>query len=482
MRQIRIILLLLLTWGGFFSSATLAANNLPEIGTAGASALTIEKEMQYGKAFSVMARGGLPVLDDPLLNNYVIDLGQKLVANADSVRFPFNFFIIQNNDINAAAFFGGYIKIHTGLFLYADNESQLASVVAHEIAHVTQRHLARIMESQARNNPANMAALAGALLLTLVSPEAGLAALQTTLALNLQSNINFTRTHEFEADRLGIQTMQRSGFDTREMGNFFGKLAAKYRYVSTPPQMLLTHPLPDTRVTESRARAAQYKPRNVPPSLPFQLSKARIEVRYSNMSAEASHSFFSNQLKNKSYALKEAALYGQALALMEQQKYSQADVIIDQLLAADSRNLFYVDVKTDLDIYQKRHQQAVNRLQGFYKQQPKNQVVAINLINAAMEAGDYDLAHKVLSPFLREYPNHALAWSMAIKVYQARGQLGKAYHARAEYLALHGDFKKAISELQIAIAETDAKLERARLEAKVEQYKTSQASLDALRS
>ncbi|MFO6422213.1 M48 family metalloprotease [Motilimonas sp. KMU-193] len=454
--------------------------NLPEIGTAGASALTIDKEKEYGKAFSVMLRGGLPVIDDPVLVEYISELGHNLVANADSVKFPFHFFLIKDDEINAAAFFGGYIKIHTGLFLYADNESQLASVVAHEIAHVTQRHLARMMEAQSRSNPATLAALAGSLLLTLVSPEAGMAMLQTSLAANMQASINYTRTHEFEADRIGIYTLSRSGYDPREMAGFFGKLSAQYRYASTPPQMLLTHPLPDTRVAESRSRAAQLPKVTIKPSLDFHLAKARIETRYSNRSAEGSLSHYDNQLKSQNYSVKEAALYGKALALLQLERYQDAHIIIDQLIQNDGRNLFYLDVKTDLDLAQKNYDQAIARLNTFYQQMPTNAVVAINLINAYMEQKNYQAAAKVVDSFLRQKPNNALAWSMAIQVYQGLGNLSQAYQARAEYLALHGDYKRGIRELGSALAETDNTLERARIEAKIEQFKLSQAWLEEL--
>lgn len=464
------------------TTSTFAKADLPEIGTAGASALTIEKEIQYGQAFSVMARGGLPVVNDPVLVEYINELGHILVANAESVKFPFHFFLIQDNEINAAAFFGGYVKIHTGLFLYADNESQLASVVAHEIAHVTQRHLARMMEAQSRSNPATLAALAGSVLLTLVSPEAGLAMLQTTMAASMQASINYTRTHEFEADRIGINTLSQSGFDPREMAGFFGKLSAQYRYASKPPQMLMTHPLPDTRVAESRNRASQLPKITAKPSLSYHLAKARIEVRYSAMAADASLSFFDNQLENRDYKVEAAALYGKSLALMELEKYAEAETIMDGLLMNDPRNLFYVDVKTDLDLLQNRHQPAIDRLANLYKEMPNNSVVAINLTHAYMEHKNYALASKIIEKFLRQQPDNALAWSMAIKVNQGLGDLSKAYQARAEYLALHGDYKKAINELNSASAETDNSLDRARISARIEQFMLAQTSLDELRS
>ena len=285
------------------SPVSLANNDLPEIGTVGAGALTIEKEKQYGWAFNMMANQALPIIRDPVLNHYISELGQDIVSHSDSVKLPFKFFLVEDGDINAAAFLGGNVKINTGLFLYANTESELAGVIAHEIAHITQRHLARMLEQQALSNPTSMAALAGSILLTLVSPAAGLAALSTTVAVNIQSQINYTRSHEYEADRIGIQTLANAGFDPYGMANFFGKLAEKYKYASLPPQMLSTHPLPEARLSEARLRASRLKKGNVKNSIDYHLSKARITVRFHRLTAPALINQYQSQLQNKKISI-----------------------------------------------------------------------------------------------------------------------------------------------------------------------------------
>ena len=138
-----------------FSTISPAESQLPDIGTAGVSALSVEQEVLYGKAFMRFARASLPMIDDPVLNEYINDLGLRLVSQANSVRFPFTFFLVKDDSINAAAFLGGRVKIHSGLFLHAENESELAGVLAHEISHVTQRHIARYMEDQAKRKNSN---------------------------------------------------------------------------------------------------------------------------------------------------------------------------------------------------------------------------------------------------------------------------------------------------------------------------------------
>ncbi|WP_413701961.1 M48 family metallopeptidase [Psychromonas sp. KJ10-10] len=287
------------------STNTKASDSLPEIGTVGAGALTIEKEKEYGWAFLLMANQSLPIIHDPLLNYYINNLGQNIVSHADSVKLPFHFFLIKNDEINRTAFLGGNVKIHTGLFLHAKNESELAGVVAHEVAHITQRHLARMIEQQSLSNPATLAAVAGSILLSLVSPAAGIAALNTTLAVSLQSQINYTRLHEYEADRIGISTLYNAGYDPYGMADFFSTLSDKYKYASLPPQMLSTHPLPETRLAEARLRASQLPTKKVNSDLNYQLTKARITVRFTDIEGLSAIDLYKSQIKNNKYQIKE---------------------------------------------------------------------------------------------------------------------------------------------------------------------------------
>ncbi len=206
----------------------------------------------------------------------------RLVAHANSVRTPFHFYLINNDQINAFAFFGGNVVLHSALFRYSDNESELASVMAHEISHVTQRHLARAMEDQKRNAPLTSGRRAGFNLLAMASPQAGMAALTGTLAGTQQGMISFTRQNEEEADRIGIQVLQRSGFDPQAMPMFMGKLLDESRYSTRPPEMLLTHPLPESRLADARNRANQMRPVVVQSSADFYLAKARTLGMYTN--------------------------------------------------------------------------------------------------------------------------------------------------------------------------------------------------------
>jgi len=464
----------------FLSVPIKAANDLPDIGTVGAGALTIEKEKEYGWAFRLMANQSLPIIHDPVLNQYINGLGQNIVAHSESVKLPFHFFLIEDNEINAAAFLGGNVKIHTGLFLYADNESELAGVIAHEAAHITQRHLARMLEQKSLSNPASMAALAGSILLTLVSPAAGIAAINTTIAVTLQSQINYTRLHEYEADRIGIATLHNAGYDPYGMANFFSKLAEKYKYASLPPQMLSTHPLPETRLAEARLRAAQLETKRINSSLNYQLSKARITVRYNNITGDAAQDYYQSQLAHSRYKLKEAAEYGLALSYFKSKKYQQAEQLITALLAKDENNLFYLDFMTDILMALNKTQQAIERLTPLQQKSPENPVLTLNLAVALQSEQQYEQAEKIIERFIRINPDHILAHQLAIDLYRSMKDRAKEHAFKAKYLALQGRFREASQEMGSALIYTKSSLDQARYSASIEFYKKQDLRLQSL--
>ncbi|RKF18162.1 M48 family peptidase [Alginatibacterium sediminis] len=476
MIRIRSLLLAFVLSSSIFSSAQ-ADIQIPQIGTAGASALSIEKELQFGAAYMRIIRAGSRMTNDPVLSEYVDELGHKLVANAEQVRTPFTFFMVTNDEINAAAFLGGHVMIHTGLFLNASNESELASVLAHEIAHVTQRHIARSIENQAANQNLTIAGMVGALLLGLANPAAGIAVFQSTVAANMQNSINYTRSNEFEADRIGIRTLANAGYDPTGMSDFFGKLADKYRFASKPPQMLVTHPLPDTRVAEARARANQMGQKYVPPSLNYQFAKSRIIVRHGTMDAKASLSHFERALERKEFVLKDAALYGKALALFANERYSEAKTIISDLDSRHPNNLFLLDTLSDIDLSTDNTSQAIKRLERANKRFPLNQVVVLNLAVAYQSAKQYEQAESLLVEFLHEHPDNVLAWSQRRTIEQRLGKTAQSHVSRAEYLALHSDYQRAIDELYSAFSRSESTLERARIEARIEQFKLAEQKL-----
>lgn len=459
-----------------------ANNELPEIGTAGTQALTIAQEKNYGNIFMHIMRANSPVIYDPLLANYINQLGQRLVSHAENVHFPFHFILIRDSTINAAAFLGGYVKVNSGVILYADTEGQLASVMAHEISHVTQRHIARSIENAASTKNLTIAGLMGSVILAIANPAAGMAAMQSSVAASIQHQINFTRRNEYEADHIGMQVLYRSGFDPQSMVKFFGRLATKYRYASKPPAWLSNHPMTADRVADAQSRASQYPSRKVAPSLQFQMAKARIHVRFSQTSGDQAYSFYKHQLTNHNYRLKAAAQYGLALALFKQTHFVQAEKIMDKLHQSYPQNMFVLDLQSDIDIAQKQPQKAINRLKKAAERYPDNQIVTINLASAYMAAEQYASASQVLDHYLRDHPNDSLGWKLATQAYRKQQLTVPMHQARAEYFALYAQYDQAIRELKLAKLDSVKNLNRARIGARIQQFKARLQQLKDLKN
>ena len=424
-------------------------NKLPEIGAAGFSALSIDKERQIGHIMMRQLRASQPVINDPVLNEYINDLGNKLVKNANDVNYAFEFFFINNTELNAFAFFGGHIAIHSDLLTTTENESELASVIAHEISHVTQRHLARRLESQSRSQALTTAGMISGILLALVNPTIGMAALSTTMAATQQASINYTRGNEKEADRVGIKLLANSDFDPMGAPNFFRKLADKFRYASKPPAMLLTHPMPDSRISDARIRAQNLPKKSIAPKLQYELAKARVVARYEGNASDNVINF-KTKIDKGNYTIKAAAQYGLALSYFEVKEFNAARKLLELLHNNDKNNLFYIDALSDVYIQIKAFTPAIKILSKLNLLMPNNQVVTLNYANVLYEAGKYQKAEILLQDYLLVNKGNFLAYDLLTSVYMKQDKTALMHTAKAEVLALHGAYPKAIDELHSA--------------------------------
>jgi len=469
------------TFIGVLASSTFmvnAANNhnnknkLPEIGTSGGSVLSLDKERLIGQSMMKQLRASQPIIQDPVLIEYINDLGNKLVKNANDVNYAFKFFLINNKELNAFAFFGGHVAIHSSILTTSDTESELASVIAHEISHVTQRHLARRLEAQSRTQTLSMAAMISGLLISFVNPVVGMATLSASMAANQQMSINYTRGNEKEADRVGITLLANSNFNPQGAPDFFAKLTEKYRYTSKPPAMLLTHPLPESRITDARQRAYNFPIKQLAPSLQFELAKSRIISRYQGI-PENNIANFKKQLKRDTYSIKAAAQYGLALSYFEDKQYSKAKNMLETLLKNDANNLFYVDALTDAYLKTNEHKKALLMLENLNLLMPNNQVVTLNYANALLESKQYEKASTLLQDFLLLNPNNFIAYDILTTIYRSQGKKGLMHIYKAEIFALLGNYSKAIDELQTSYDFIDEQpLLQKRIKARILQFQT----------
>lgn len=463
-----------LTLGSIGPAFADSADTLPDMGTSAGSTLSIGQEMQMGDYYVRQLRGSAPLINDPLLVQYINGLGMRLVAHANSVRTPFHFYLINNDQINAFAFFGGNVVLHSALFRYSDNESELASVMAHEISHVTQRHLARAMEDQKRNAPLTWVGALGSILLAMASPQAGMAALTGTLAGTQQGMISFTRQNEEEADRIGIQVLQRSGFDPQAMPMFMGKLLDESRYSTRPPEMLLTHPLPESRLADARNRANQMRPVVVQSSADFYLAKARTLGMYTNGDNKLGTDLL-NAWDKGNIRQQHAAQYGRALLAMESNNFDQARKTLQPLLNADPQNAWYLDLATDIDLGQKKTSDAINRLKNA-RELRTNPVLQLNLANALLQGGQPGEAATILNRYTFTYKEDGNGWDLLAQAEGALGNRDQELAARAESMALVGQLEQAISLLSSASSQVKlGSLQQARYDARIDQLRDLQA-------
>lgn len=419
--------------------------NIPDIGTAGVMGLSVQKEQQIGEYFIRTARSFMPVIDDPALDEYVASLGNKLLINANHVKFPFDFFVVKDTTLNASAFLGGKVRINSGLFYYCDTEDEFASVIAHEITHVTQRHIARFIEQQSAQSHLTTGALVGAIVMSLLNPAVGMAALTSTMGATIQSSINFTRDNEYEADRIGIELLYKSGFNPRGSTDLFKKLQEQQGNINPAFTMLIDHPLSQIRVSEASARIATLPARKDSDNPDFFLAKARSDVRYMNLQPDVILQGLEHSKMNGIYKS-----YVKALCYFELNELDKAQSALSELSALKS-NIFVIDLQTDIDLKRGNINQAISRLQQARSRLGDNKTVMLNLANIYYQNGSYDKANALLESFIKKHPNDFTALSLLSESYFKSGKRCEGLRTRGTLLSNIGNYNLSIAQFNEAL-------------------------------
>ena len=273
---------------------------LPDLGDASGAVISPAQERKLGEAAMRQVHASGAYLDDPEVNAYLNNLGQRLLLSTSSARQEFEFFAVNDAGINAFALPGGYVGVNIGLILLTQNESELASVLAHEISHVTQHHIARLIAGEQKNQLATLAALALAVLAARSRPDLASGAILAAQGAAIQYQLDFTRDNEREADRIGFQVLDRAGFDTHSMPSMFERLQRSSRaYESnTTPSYLRTHPITYERIADAMARADARPYKQVPDSRDFHFVRALLKS-YQGTSRDAIVDFESSLAERK---------------------------------------------------------------------------------------------------------------------------------------------------------------------------------------
>lgn len=425
---------------------------LPVLGDSISGVVSPEKEHRLGRAWLRMLKSQAPLVSDPLLINYVENLAYKLAYNSELEQPDLELVIIDSPTINAFAVPGGIIGINAGLFFNAESEDELSGVIAHELAHLSQRHFARTVEEAKRSQLTNsLALLASIILIASADGDAGLAALATTQAASIQSQLKFSRRNEQEADRVGMRTLVESDMDPGAMSRFFERLQKASEFLGqTPPEYLLTHPVTESRIADARSRASRYPSKNYFDSLEFLLMKARVQVHYTKNLKSFIKLQKSTLTKGNTYT-QVASQYAMALAYIELGELSAAQAIIKKLLAQDPDRIIYITTYADIDLKSGNPAQAVSRLKTGLDKTPGNLTLTLYYAEALMKAGAFNEAVTVLRNVSLNRPQDVQIWLYLEKAYGGANDIIGVHQARAEYLFLSNQTEKAIEQMNYAL-------------------------------
>lgn len=426
------------------------AADLPDLGEVSRQYFSDQEEQAMGRAIMRDVYADPRYLDDPEIETYLNQLGYKLVSVSTRNQREFNFFVVNDPSINAFAMPGGNIGVHTGLLLSAQGESELASVVAHEIAHVTQDHIARMIASQNQSYWPTMAALALALLAARSNPNVASAAIASTQAYSIQNQLNYSRDYEREADRLGYEMLTRGGYDPRGMSGFFSRLQRANRfYDSSAPAYLRTHPLTSDRIADMQARSADAPYQQVEDSLDFQLVRARLRAQEGSP-ADAVRAA-RNVLKEKRYSNETAARYGLATALMRARQFKEAETEVQKLLSGKPVHPMIQQLAARSALDAGHHGLALQRYQASSEAHPGYRPLQYGHIGALLSAGRSNDALTQVDKQLALYPLDRRLWQLAAQTHAQLGHRLLSHRAQAEASALSGNLIAAIEQISLGI-------------------------------
>ena len=450
------------------SQPAVAQSNLPNLGDTARSDMTPVQERRLGEEVMQIIRRDRDYLDDAPITEYLNTIGNGMVALYPEARGEtgndFFFFAVRDPMINAFALPGGYIGIHSALILTAQTESELASVMAHEIGHVAQRHIARMVGRQSQDMLIPIAAAVLAAAAARSSSDAAMGIMTGGLGIAAQREINFTREAEREADRIGFQILRAGGYDTSGMTVFFGRMQTATRaYNDTTPAYLRTHPMTTERIADIQARIREQRYRQRADSLDFHLVRARLRVLQddSTQGLVDAVSAFNAQLAIKTKMQTIGAHYGLALVAFKRGEHAKARSLLQQARSeakdpAVSRNALFSSLSIDLRLAARQYAEAVREARQARDVFPLSRGMALLYAEALQAAGRHEEAASYLREQVQSYREEPKLHRQLAKVYAAQGKQALMHLSMAHSYALNGSLSSALEQLSIARRAPDA--------------------------
>lgn len=446
-----IILVLVL---GFFLTpqSTVATDKikLPDLGDSSATLMSPTQEKELGSTFFRYLHSKIDIVQDAEIQNYISSIGAKLVSNSDLLDNQLHFFIVLDKEINAFAVIGGYIGIHSGLLLLTESESQLTAVIAHEIAHIRQRHAQRAIEASGQLSvPRVIASLLAALLGT-QNLELGQAALIAIQAGATQFKINFTRNNEKEADSIGMQILSKSNFDPKSMPVFFESMQQAYRYHGKNiPEFLRTHPVSTTRIADAKGRVRKHTYKQYSDTQDYLLVKAKLRVMTATED-QAVLKYF--QIKSHQGTKNQQAIarYGIALAYLKAHNFLPAKKLFRQLANQYQNQPQYALAMAETAFKAKQYKTAQKLFDLGLKRFPDNNAIKLAYIVALLQINQPKQAKSMLQTLSDQTKKQPLYFKLLAETYQQLKQPAKSHYYLAEYHYLSGNTKVAILQIKLA--------------------------------
>ena len=444
------ILLLLL----FFSPCALS-DGLPDLGDVSQAELTPQQERQIGQQSMMQIRASKQYLDDSEVNDYLNKIGEKLVENSPEPSLDFEFFAVNDYSINAFALPGGFVGVNAGLILITQSESELASVLSHEISHVTQHHLARMIEAQRGSGLISMAAIAVAILAARTNPQASEAAIASVQAGNIQRQLNYTRGYEEEADRIGLQLLEKSGFNTHAMPEFLRRLQKSSRLLDgNTPNYMRTHPITSDRIAEIENRIRNQPYLLIPDSLDFQLVRTKLIA--AQKSAPDAIAYFSSALGPENFGNPIAQRYGLVSSLLRDNQVGRASREMSLLRKqaesspASENNAMIATLEGKVLRAEKNDSAALAFYRTAVQNFPQHRALIYDYTDLLLQDNQPEIAVKLLAEQVTLHPSDTTLYDLQARAYAMQGKSLEQHQAQAYSYAWQGNLNAAIEQLNLA--------------------------------
>ena len=463
----------------WMSGAAAGENDLPELGSPANAAISLEDEYGAGLMMVRTLRESGQVMEDPEVTEYMQDIGHRLSSRAEEGQHQFSYFVVRDPSINAFAVPGGFIAVNSGLLLSSSNENELAGVLAHETAHITQRHIARMIVDQSHSGIVSTAAMLAAILLGATAGRGNSGVMEgavlATQSAAIQHQINYSRAQEFEADRIGVYTMASAGYDPLGMPSFFETLN---RNSMNPDRIravefLIDHPVTSDRIAESRSRAEQIGRIHHEDTLSYLLMRERVRALIGD--PRLTIEYYNSLAKNGGGGTLEQR-YGEAVAYISAKNPGPAITELQALLHEYPKITQFYGALGQAYLENGQFQESAAILEKGLNLFPRNVPVTIRLAETNMRAGDNKRAHLLLLDLFDAVAPTPDQARLIARAANAAGDVADSYYYMSEFYIMNGELSKSLAQLQIALGLPGLNpIQRARFSARLEEVRSALA-------